>query len=118
MSKNGRLIGGRFILDMYILNVMELDFTSDTIEVLLAKRMLTDKNWMNIMQKVYDSRWFKTPAAREFINILLKYYEKYDKTMNVQTARATFEKLLQRPNVDINPADAARFIDSVFEQDD
>jgi len=38
---------------------MELDFSIDVIEKLLLKKALNDKNWLNILSKVYDKRWFK-----------------------------------------------------------
>ena len=56
---------------------MELDFTSDTVEKLLFKRALADKNWLNIIANVYDPRWFKTKHLGILIKLAIKYYEKY-----------------------------------------
>lgn len=63
---------------------MELDFTSDVIEKLLLKRMLVDKNWLNIMAKVFDKRWFKTKNLSDIIEFTLKYYTKYSNPPTMQ----------------------------------
>ena len=38
---------------------MELDFTNDTIEKMLAKKALADKHWLSILLNVSDSLFSK-----------------------------------------------------------
>lgn len=56
---------------------MELDFTSDVIEKLLLKKALSDKNWLDIMDHVYDKRWFKVEYLGLILKLTLKFYDKY-----------------------------------------
>ena len=57
---------------------MELDFTNDVVEKLLLKKALTDKNWLNILSRSYDKRWFKVKEIGIVLKLALKYYEKYN----------------------------------------
>jgi len=63
---------------------MELDFTVDVVEKLLLKRTLADKNWLNTMSNIYDSRWFKTPQMDILVNLAVKFYRKYGKAPTTQ----------------------------------
>ena len=56
---------------------MELDFSDDIIEKLLLKKALLDKNWLNILSNVYDSRWFKVPNLGLVLKLVLGFYKKY-----------------------------------------
>jgi len=39
---------------------MELDFSNDTIERLLLKKVLSEKSWLSILANVYDSLFSKS----------------------------------------------------------
>ena len=56
---------------------MELDFTSDTVEKLLLKKVLTDREWTETLANVYDRRWFKTKHMGVILGLVLKFYGKY-----------------------------------------
>lgn len=58
---------------------MELDFTSDTIEKLLLKKVLTDREWAETLSNVYDRRWFKTKNMGTVLGLVLKFYQKYNR---------------------------------------
>lgn len=71
---------------------MELDFTSDTVEKLLLKKALSDKNWLEILANVFDRRWFKTKYTGTILMIVLKFYAKYGKAPNAQAVEAMARK--------------------------
>jgi replicative DNA helicase len=61
---------------------METDFSSDLIEKLLLKQALTDKNWINILENLYDKRWFKVQNLGIVLKLVLNYYKKYNAIPN------------------------------------
>ena len=63
---------------------MELDFPSDILEKLLLKRVLVDKNWLNILSKKFDKRWFKNEAISLVVKLMLNYYSKYSSIPNAK----------------------------------
>lgn len=63
---------------------MELDFPSDILEKLLLKRVLVDKNWLNILSKKFDKRWFKNDIVSLVVKLTLNYYGKYSSIPNVK----------------------------------
>jgi replicative DNA helicase len=71
---------------------MELDFTTDVIEKLLLKRTLSDKNWLNTVSNIYDARWFKTPQMDILVNLVIKFYKKYDKIPTIQLLQMLSQK--------------------------
>ena len=59
---------------------MELDFASDTVEKLLLKKVLTDREWTDTLAKVFDRRWFKTKYMGAVLGFVLKFFDKYGRT--------------------------------------
>ena len=62
---------------------MDLDFSNDLIEKLLFKKSLVDKNWLNILQEVYDKRWFKVPNLSILFKVLINYTKKYNSAPSI-----------------------------------
>ena len=93
---------------------MELDFTSDTVEKLLFKRALADKNWLNIIANVYDPRWFKTKHLGILIKLAIKYYEKYSVAPTTPLMSALAKKYsANHPTEDFNLAEANSLITEI-----
>lgn len=93
---------------------MELDFTSDTVEKLLFKRALADKNWLNIIANVYDPRWFKTKHLGILIKLAIKYYEKYSAAPTGPLMSALAKKYsANHPTEDFNLAEANSLITEI-----
>jgi len=82
---------------------MELDFTSDTVEKLLLKKVLSDRSWVDILANVYDKRWFKTKNMGTVLGLVLKFYGKYGKAPNVALMSALAKKYAEsHPTEDFN----------------
>lgn len=71
---------------------MELDFASDTVEKLLLKKVLTDREWTDTLSKVFDRRWFKTRHMGVVLGFILKFYDKYGRTPQVPVVAALAKK--------------------------
>ena len=71
---------------------MELDFTSDTIEKLLLKKVLTDREWTETLANVYDRRWFKTRHMGVMLGLIIKFYGKYGRVPQLQLVEALAKK--------------------------
>ena len=72
---------------------MELDFSNETIERLLLKKVLTEKSWLSILTSVYESLYskakyrdkktiFRDKSVSLVAKLAMKYYQKYDKIPN------------------------------------
>lgn len=75
---------------------MELDFSIDVIEKLLLKKALNDKNWLNILSKVYDKRWFKDQVLSQILKNMILFYNKYDTIPNIKTINALSKKFIEK----------------------
>ncbi len=75
---------------------MELDFSNDIIEKLLLKKALVDKNWLNILSKVYDKRWFKDKCIGPTLKNMLAFYNKYGSIPSVKTIHALTKKYIEK----------------------
>lgn len=75
---------------------MELDFSNDIIEKLLLKKVLTDKNWINILENLYDKRWFKVENLSLVLKLVLNYYKKYSTIPNNQIILALVKKYSEK----------------------
>jgi len=90
---------------------MELDFTSDTVEKLLLKKILVDKNWLNIISNIYDARWFKVPHMGVTVNLAVKFYKKYDKAPTAQLMEMLAKKYAEKhPEEEFSVKDANELI--------
>lgn len=75
---------------------MELDFSSDVIEKLLFKRMLTDKKYLNIMSSVFDKRWFTVDNLSVLYKLALNYYAKYNTAPSNKILLALSKKYVEK----------------------
>lgn len=75
---------------------MELDFSNDVIEKLLLKKALVDKNWLNILSKTYDKRWFSISCIGVTLKNILAFYNKYDSIPSIQTIQAISKKYIEK----------------------
>lgn len=89
---------------------MILDFSTDTIEKLLFKQILKDKNCMNICASIFDKRWIQTEHLGTIINAAIAYFKKYDSIPNVKVVKALAEKYAE--NNGINKSELNNLIDS------
>lgn len=84
---------------------MELDFTSDTVEKLLLKKVLSDRSWLDILSGLFDKRWFRTKNMGATLGIILKFYQKYGKAPNVELVSALAKKYAENhPSEGYDPA--------------
>lgn len=82
---------------------MELDFTNDVIEKLLFKKALTDKNWLNIVTNAVDPNWISTKYIGSLLEMLSKYYSKYESSPSLNIVQAMVKKHNERhPSEDFN----------------
>lgn len=75
---------------------MELDFSSDMIERLLFKKSLVDKNWLNIVSNVYDHRWFKNKNIGTLLNLVIRFYNKYNSIPSNKVIQALATKYAEK----------------------
>ena len=91
---------------------MELEFSRDTLEKLLFKQILTDKQYMNVVSENFDKRWFKTPTMDLAIELSVKYFKKYGSMPSVKVLKALVKGYVEKKNrTDISIAEASELID-------
>ena len=78
----------------------EQDFTNETIEKLLLKRSMLDKNWLNILSNVYDKRWFKVEGVGLVLKLVLNYYKKYNSIPSIGIIQALAKKYFEKSGAD------------------
>lgn len=70
---------------------MELDFSNDTIEKLLLKRLLSDKSWMAIVNNVHECLYGKAKRSKSIFHdkcvafvakVATAYFAKHGKSPN------------------------------------
>lgn len=92
---------------------MELDFTNETVEKLLFKKLLVDKGWLNIVSKTYDERWFRTKHIGTLIKLVLKYYDKYQSIPNTKVIDAMIRKFAEKHPSEIDVTEACSLISDI-----
>lgn len=92
---------------------MELDFDDGTIEKLLFRQILFDKNYLNIVSSIYDKRWIKTENLGYIISVCLSYYGKYGEAPNVQVLKLLLKKSVEKGKLNCDLSELNSFIDSV-----
>ena len=89
---------------------MELDFTNDTIEKMLAKKALADKHWLSILLNVSDSLFskikntevrakkslFKSKDLSLVIRLAMRYFQKYDQIPSSQIIQLLAKKYQEK----------------------
>lgn len=78
----------------------EQDFTNETIEKLLLKRSMLDKNWLNILSNVYDKRWFKVEGVGLVLKLVLNWYKKYNSIPSIGIIQALAKKYFEKSGAD------------------
>lgn len=92
---------------------MELDFSRDTLEKLLFKQILTDKQYMNVVSDNFDKRWFKVENMATLIDLSVKFFKKFGKIPNSKTVKALAKGYLERKNdLGANLNDINELVDS------
>ena len=89
---------------------MDLDFSNDVIEKLLLKRALADKNWLNILQNVYDKRWFKVEHVGLVLKLVLNYYKKYSSIPSSQVIQALAKRYIEKSDQSIQLSDVQQLL--------
>lgn len=86
---------------------MELDFTSDTVEKLLLKKVLSDRAWLDTLAGVFDRRWFRTKNMGTVLGLALKFYGKYGRAPSVALMSALAKKYAEsHPDFSVAEANA------------
>lgn len=97
---------------------MELDFSRDTLEKLLFKQILTDKQYMNVVSQNFDKRWFKIKNLDIIFDLAIKFYKKYNKIPNVKVVKALMKGFVEKGDrTDINIQQTCELIDSAVSSD-
>lgn len=94
-------VAGFFKIGIFI--TMEMDFSNEMIEKLLLKKALNDSKWMNIVSKVFDRRWFKSNTVSVVLDMVIKFYGKYNSMPNSQYIHTLVAKHAER-----HPANAVK----------
>lgn len=93
---------------------MELDFSNDIIEKMLLRKALSDKNWLNILSKVYDKRWFKVKNLGMILKLILKFYSKYSSIPNNNIIQALVKKYIEKhPDSDVKLTDVQMLLTEI-----
>jgi len=93
---------------------MELDFSNETVEKLLLKKALVDKNWLNILSKVYDKRWFKDRCIGPTLKNILAFYDKYGSIPSIKTIHALTKKYVEKyPDSEVTLSDVQQLLSEV-----
>jgi Replicative DNA helicase len=75
---------------------MEFEFTNETLEKMVVKKMLTDKKFLSAISPYFDTRWFECSKPLGAVSsIIFKYYKKFDVLPNINLLRAIIEKYCQ-----------------------
>lgn len=93
---------------------MELDFSNDILEKLLLKKALVDKNWLNILSKIYDKRWFKDNCIGPTLKNIIVFYDKYNSIPSIKTIHALTKKYIEKyPDSGISLSDVQQLLSDV-----
>ena len=83
---------------------MDYDYTIDTIEKILLKRILNDKKYMSKIIDIFDIRWFeKSKNSGIIVNLAMKYFKKYSKLPTERIIKELINKYCEKSgSSDIN----------------
>lgn len=96
---------------------MELDFDTETLEKLLFRQILLDKNYLNVISSIYDKRWIKTENLGYIISVCIAYYGKYENAPTVQVLKLLLKKSIEKGKIQCEPSELNRFIDTAISND-
>lgn len=92
--------------------IMELDFSRETLEKMLFKQILTDKQYMNVVSQNFDKRWFKTSHIDVLFDLSIKYFKKYGNIPNVRIVKALVKGFIEKKKrTDLNQQELYQTID-------
>ena len=93
---------------------MDLDFSNDTLEKLLLKRVLTDKNWIHILSQTFDKRWFKIENVGLIAKLAINFYKKYDSIPTNSVLLALVSRFIEKnPNSSIKVSDVSALLSEI-----
>lgn len=92
---------------------MDLDFDEETLEKLLFKQILQDKNYLNAISSIFDRRWIKTENLGLIISAVNSYYKKYDQIPNIQVLKLLLKKMVGVGKFDCEFSDLNHFVDGL-----
>lgn len=93
---------------------MDLDFSNDTLEKLLLKRILTDKNWIHILSQTFDKRWFKIENVGLIVKLAINFYKKYDNIPTNSVLLALVSRFIEKnPNSSIKVSDVSALLSEI-----
>lgn len=93
---------------------MDLDFSNDTLEKLLLKRVLTDKNWIHILSQTFDKRWFKIENVGLIVKLAINFYKKYDNIPTNSVLLALVSRFIEKnPNSSIKVSDVSALLSEI-----
>jgi replicative DNA helicase len=76
---------------------MDYDYTIETIEKILLKRILTDKKYMSKIIDIFDIRWFeKSKNSGIIVNLAMKYFKKYSKLPTERIIKELINKYCEK----------------------
>lgn len=75
---------------------MEFDFTNETLERILVKKMVLDKKFLSKILTRLDNRWFESNRYLGIISkLIIKYYSAYDNLPSTKIIEAMISKYCQ-----------------------
>lgn len=91
---------------------MELEFSRDTLEKLLFKQILTDKQYMVVISQNFDKRWFKTNGMDLLFDLSIRFFKKFGQIPSTKTVKALAKGFVEKKNrTDINLQDMNELVD-------
>jgi len=94
---------------------MELEFSRETVEKLLFKQILTDKQYMNVVSQNFDKRWFKTGSMNLLVDLATKYFKKYGKMPNAKIVKALAKGYVEKyGKTEISVSETNELVDSAI----
>lgn len=94
---------------------MELEFSRETVEKLLFKQILTDKQYMNVVSQNFDKRWFKIGSMNLLVDLATKYFKKYGKMPNAKIVKALAKGYVEKyGKTEISVSETNELVDSAI----
>ena len=96
---------------------MEFDFTSETLERVIIRKLLIDKKFLAKISSCIDNRWFESSKSLGVLaKLIIKYYNAYDALPNTKIVEAMIAKYCQ-VHADVPQTDVLRELNEVMRMD-
>ena len=82
-------------------NNIQLDFTSDFVEKLFLHKVFYNREYVVLINNIFDKRWFVTSEIGDIVSLVLAFYKKYDKMLNKTVLNNLIIKYCDTTNNDI-----------------